>query len=102
VLSFTGKTRYTLGANLHSDEISQITRIPQHLLRIPRTLRSYSIAQRMSWASRRSTTRLEDKAYTILGIVGVNMPLLYGEGSKASIRLQEEIIKISTDESLFA
>jgi len=47
-----------------------------------------SVAQRMSWASGRETTRTEDLAYCLLGIFGVNMPLLYGEGSKAFIRLQ--------------
>ncbi|KAG4442158.1 hypothetical protein IFR05_002371 [Cadophora sp. M221] len=30
------------------------------------------------------------------------MPLLYGEGSRAFMRLQEEIIKISSDQSIFA
>jgi hypothetical protein len=47
-----------------------------------------SVAQRMSWASQRETTRTEDLAYCLLGIFGVNMPLLYGEGSKAFLRLQ--------------
>jgi len=60
------------------------------------------VADRMSWASNRVTTRLEDKAYCLLGIFKVNMPLLYGEGDKAFIRLQEEIMKTSEDRSLFA
>jgi hypothetical protein len=63
---------------------------------------SFSIAQRMSWASGRQTTRPEDKAYCLLGIFNVNMPLLYGEGgSRAFVRLQEEIMKNSDDQSLF-
>ncbi|KAI1171703.1 heterokaryon incompatibility protein-domain-containing protein [Nemania sp. FL0916] len=62
-----------------------------------------SVAQRMSWASRRHTTRPEDMAYCLMGIFDVNMPLLYGEGGeKAFIRLQEEIMKSSDDHSLFA
>jgi hypothetical protein len=61
-----------------------------------------SIAQRMSWVSNRSTSRPEDIAYCMLGIFDVNMPLIYGEGSKAFVRLQEEIIKISDDHSIFA
>jgi hypothetical protein len=61
-----------------------------------------SIAKRMSWASRRVMTRLEDRAYCLLGIFNVNMLLLYGEGEKAFIRLQEEIIKVSDDQSIFA
>ncbi|KAL0941518.1 Vegetative incompatibility protein HET-E-1-like protein 2 [Colletotrichum truncatum] len=60
-----------------------------------------SVAERMSWLSRRKTTRVEDMAYCMLGIFDINMPLLYGEGTRAFTRLQEEILKISTDESLF-
>jgi hypothetical protein len=56
----------------------------------------------MSWASRRSTTRKEDLAYCLLGIFNVNIPLLYGEGHKAFQRLQEEIIKQTNDQTLFA
>jgi hypothetical protein len=61
-----------------------------------------SIAQKMSWASRRVTTRIEDMAYCLMGLFGINMPLLYGEGEKAFIRLQLEILKVSNDESIFA
>ncbi|KAI1849710.1 hypothetical protein JX266_004659 [Neoarthrinium moseri] len=62
-----------------------------------------SVAQRMSWAAGRETTRSEDMAYCLLGIFDVNMPMLYGEGGeKAFIRLQEEIMKASDDHSLFA
>jgi hypothetical protein len=66
------------------------------------SLKRFSIAQKMSWAARRITTRTEDMAYSLLGIFDVNMPLLYGEGEKAFIRLQEEIIKNSDDQTIFA
>lgn len=66
------------------------------------SLREVSIGQRMSWASHRETTRIEDIAYSLLGIFGVNMPLLYGEGQNAFLRLQEEIMKRWDDHSLFA
>jgi hypothetical protein len=56
----------------------------------------------MSWASKRETKRVEDVAYCLMGIFGINMPLLYGEGEKAFIRLQEEIMKMSDDHNLFA
>ncbi|KAH0428731.1 het domain-containing protein [Colletotrichum camelliae] len=62
----------------------------------------YSIAERMSWAAGRETTREEDKAYCLLGIFDVNMPMLYGEGAKAFRRLQEEIIRTGYDVSIFA
>lgn len=61
-----------------------------------------SIAERMSWASSRETTRVEDVAYCLLGLFEVNMPLLYGEGEKAFQRLQRKILKASGDESIFA
>ncbi|RYP22844.1 hypothetical protein DL765_001440 [Monosporascus sp. GIB2] len=59
-----------------------------------------SIAQKMSWASNRSTSRVKDEAYCLMGLFDVNMPLLYGEGTKAFRRLQEEIIKLSDDQSI--
>ncbi|KAH7014271.1 heterokaryon incompatibility protein-domain-containing protein, partial [Microdochium trichocladiopsis] len=61
-----------------------------------------SVAQRLSWACNRETTRKEDIAYCLLGIFRVSMPLLYGEGSKAFERLQKEIINISSDQTIFA
>ncbi|KAE9970523.1 hypothetical protein BLS_004876 [Venturia inaequalis] len=62
-----------------------------------------SLAKRMSWASQRETTRPEDMAYSLLGLFDVHIPLLYGEGfSKAFSRLQVEILKNSTDQSLLA
>jgi hypothetical protein len=60
------------------------------------------VAKRMCWASKRKTTRVEDIAYCLLGIFDINMPLLYGEGGKAFLRLQEEILKTLGDYSLFA
>ncbi|KAI4861585.1 heterokaryon incompatibility protein-domain-containing protein [Hypoxylon rubiginosum] len=62
-----------------------------------------SVAERMCWASRRRTTREEDIAYCLLGIFAVNMSPLYGEGKQTAFRrLQEEIIKYSDDQSIFA
>lgn len=62
----------------------------------------YSVAERMSWAAHRETTREEDIAYSLMGMFGVNMPLLYGEGRNSFIRLQEEIIKRTPDQTIFA
>ena len=61
-----------------------------------------SLAGIMSWASKWATTRVEDQAYSLMGIFQVNMPLIYGEGIKAFYRLQVEIMKYSNDESIFA
>ncbi|KAK0623854.1 heterokaryon incompatibility protein-domain-containing protein [Immersiella caudata] len=65
-------------------------------------LNQHSISERMSWAAVRQTTRPEDQAYCLFGLFGVNMPLLYGEGDRAFRRLQEEIIRISNDQSILA
>ncbi|KFY04166.1 hypothetical protein O988_00955 [Pseudogymnoascus sp. VKM F-3808] len=82
--------------------ISAATQIDVAVLEPGANLEDYSIARRMSWASRRVTTRKEDMAYCLLGIFNVNMPMLYGEGNRAFIRLQEEIMRDSDDHSLFA
>ncbi|KFY22069.1 hypothetical protein V493_06875 [Pseudogymnoascus sp. VKM F-4281 (FW-2241)] len=82
--------------------ISAVTGIDQEVLNDSSALFGVPIARRMSWAATRQTTRLEDIAYSLLGIFDVNMPMLYGEGEKAFIRLQEEIVKDSNDLTLFA
>lgn len=96
-------TRCGEGRKSMSALLSQITGIPAAILGNPGLMRSASIAQRMSWASRRNTTQPEDMAYCLLGIFDVTMDARYGEkGEKAFIRLQEEIIKVSDDMSIFA
>lgn len=80
-------------------EISEATRIsPEHMKRP----RSASVATKMAWASTRETSREEDIAYSLLGLFDINMPLIYGEGTKAFFRLQSEIIRTSSDESIYA
>ncbi|KAI1737549.1 heterokaryon incompatibility protein-domain-containing protein [Xylaria scruposa] len=91
-----------------SKEISHITSIEEQILLASKdrdletVLSQVPIAVKMAWAARRETTRTEDIAYCLLGIFGVNLPLLYGEGERAFIRLQEEIVKNNNDLSLFA
>ncbi|KAK7464404.1 hypothetical protein VKT23_006568 [Stygiomarasmius scandens] len=90
-------TKYSL-----RDVISAITSIPCRVLEDGDVGR-FSIAQRMSWAAKRKTTKPEDQAYSLMGIFGVNMSPIYGEGGvKAFMRLQQEIIKLSDDRSIFA
>lgn len=88
--------------NVSSALLSGITNINEEVLNHGKKLESISVAKRMSWAAFRETTRIEDLSYCLLGIFQVNMPLIYGEGPKAFIRLQEEIIKNSNDVSIFA
>jgi hypothetical protein len=84
-------------------KLARITGIKEQVLKDPLAIRRTSVAQRMSWAARRQTTREEDTAYALMGLFGVSMPILYGEGQqKAFKRLQLEIIKSSPDQSIFA
>ena len=84
--------------------LSEITGIDADLLKnpAPEKFFGFSIAKRMSWASKRETTRVEDMSYCLLGLFDVHIPLLYGEGDKAFLRLQEEIVKQYYDHSIFA
>jgi hypothetical protein len=82
--------------------IKDITGIDLDVLCHQRSPRDVSVARRMSWAAQRETTRVEDEAYSLLGIFEVNMPTIYGEGHGAFRRLQEEILRSSVDYTLFA
>ena len=85
-----------------AEGLHRITRIDAEVLANPERLWNMSVAKRMSWAAHRETTRKEDEAYCLLGLFDINMPLLYGEGGKAFLRLQETIIRESTDHTIFA
>ena len=99
-------------SSMHS-ELADITKIDARFLRprqgspskVLKMLSEVSIATRISWAAERETTREEDIAYCLLGILEVNMPLLYGEGGdKAFRRLQSEVLQTpnSADFSILA
>ena len=83
--------------NLWMNLVSEITGITNSF-----SFKDACVAQKMSWLSRRETTRIEDMAYCMLGIFGVFMPPLYGEEEHAFQRLQMEILKVSDDRSIFA
>jgi hypothetical protein len=76
----------------------------QHSLRGSLAYRNSAVFCRtkMSWAASRTTTRAEDIVYCLLGIFNANIPLIYGEGGRAFIRPQEEIIRASSDHTIFA
>lgn len=82
--------------------ISEVTGIPWSAISHSQSLNKFCIAQKMSWAARRDTTRPEDRAYSLLGIFDANMPLIYGEGHKAFQRLQEILVAKIDDETIFA
>jgi hypothetical protein len=82
--------------------ISTITGVDLRLLQNPLRLDSFCVGVKMSWASRRQTTRSEDMAYCLMGLFGICMPVLYGEGEKRAFRrLQEEIMRVSADQTIF-
>jgi hypothetical protein len=79
--------------------IHEITGIPTKALQ-GSSLSDFSVTERMSWIANRETTRKEDKAYSLLGIFDVYMPLIYGEGRENAFkRLQEEIDRASKGKS---
>ncbi|KAN0067763.1 hypothetical protein V8E54_014010 [Elaphomyces granulatus] len=76
-------------------ELSFRKRIPIKTLR-GSPLSDFSVPERMLWAEKRETTRKEDKAYSLLGIFNIYMPLIYGEGRENAFkRLREKMDKVS-------
>lgn len=60
------------------ESISKATGIEEDVLRGSLVPNRYTVALRMSWAADRESSREEDTAYSLLGLFGVHMPLLYG------------------------
>jgi hypothetical protein len=85
-----------------ASEIENITGISSAYLTSAVPFRDACIATKMSWMAGRRTTRQEDIAYGMLGIFGVVMTPLYGEGMNAFMRLQELLQATVRDESLYA
>ena len=85
-----------------ADLIEEITHIDCAVLTHKKPLAEESVAERMRWAAGREATRVEDEAYSLLGIFGITMSTLYGEGQYAFQRLQEEILRRIPDPTLFA
>ena len=85
-----------------ADLVEEITHIDRDILTHKKALADESVAGRMKWAAEREATRVEDEAYSLLGIFGITMPTLYGEGRHAFQRLQEEILQRIPDRTLFA
>lgn len=101
VIFFSCEWIYLGSKDSLTTSISKITGIDPEYLLGPKNVTDASVSEKMYWASRRTTTRAEDIAYCLLGIFDIAMPLLYGEGSKAFVRLQEEISRVYPDHTLF-
>ena len=88
----------------NAPDIAAVANLPERLINgeEPDGLDAWCAGVKMHWASRRTTTRDEDEAYCLLGLFGVNMPLIYGEGRNAFRRLQRILFEQSGDETIFA
>lgn len=85
-VEFFSKEGKRLGSKISLEqEIHEVTKIPIGALRGQR-LSEFSVNERMSWAATRRTTIGEDKAYCLLGIFGIFMPLIYGEGEDHALQ----------------
>jgi len=81
--------KQSLGQTIH-----KITRIPELALQ-GAYLSQFGVNERLSWKNGRHTKLEEDMAYSLLGIFGVYIPPIYGEGTKGSFkRLMDEIGKL--------
>jgi hypothetical protein len=93
-ISLNLSDQHSLNLNV---KIEAITGIPRRFLE-GESLSNASIDDKINWVHHRRTTRLEDMAYCLLGILGLSMDLRYGEGSRAFIRLRDEIIRWENDD----
>ncbi|KIM50891.1 hypothetical protein SCLCIDRAFT_144520, partial [Scleroderma citrinum Foug A] len=102
-VQFLNKNWQTIGDKRTLAPILEyITGVPEDILVDGLRGNRPCVAQIMSWAAHRTTTRVEDRAYSLMGLLDINMPMLYGEGRKAFHRLQLETIRTSNDPSIFA
>ena len=60
------------------------------------------IREKLRLASKRQTTRVEDAAYSLLGIFSMSLGVVYGEGDKALGRFLAQILTSSGDTSILA
>ena len=96
LVEFFSKEGERLGNKRYLERhIYEVTGIPVKALR-GSPLSDFSVPERMLWTESRDTTHKEDKAYSLLGIFNVHMPLIYGEGRENAFkRLREEIDRVS-------
>ena len=98
-------TRYwTLLGSKHTllSHLEKVTGIDRKVLASQVMLDDIPMVQRMAWASDRQCTRVEDAAYSMMGILGINMQIAYGEGEQAFFRLQVEVLRRYSDQTILA
>lgn len=103
VLAFFDRDWRCIGSrSALASDIEQITGIGAEYLDGSKNMKNACIAVKMSWMAGRKTTRIEDRAYSLLGIFDINLTPVYGEREKSFLRLQRALLESCTDESLFA
>lgn len=76
VVHFYDSKWHEFGSKQHlCADIARTTNIPVDVIHGEDPM-NYSVAQRLSWAAKRQTTRLEDQAYCLLGLFNIGMPIL--------------------------
>jgi hypothetical protein len=86
IVSFYSREGHCLGDRHElKQQLHEITKIPIRALS-GAALVEFSIDERLSWAMERQTTRAEDKAYSLLGIFGIYLTLIYGEGFENALK----------------
>jgi WD40 repeat protein len=78
-------------------QLYKVTGIPVPALR-GRPLADFSFDERVSWARHRNTKREEDLAYSLLGILDISIPVIYGEGKENAFRRLNREWKYRLDE----
>ncbi|KAG8213353.1 hypothetical protein J3R82DRAFT_11839 [Butyriboletus roseoflavus] len=81
--------------------ITKVTGIPEADIRtfIPSCTR---VSEKMRWASQRTTSRIEDVAYALLGLFDVTIPIAYGDGPRAFYKLMSALAGHCTEPDFFA
>ncbi|KIJ19671.1 hypothetical protein PAXINDRAFT_166749 [Paxillus involutus ATCC 200175] len=96
------------GRYANDKEDPDILRVLERVTRIPVVdIAAFSpgwdrVYEKMTWASQRRTTKIEDAAYSLIGIFNVTIPIAYGEGGWAFHRLMEAILQRSGEFGILA
>jgi hypothetical protein len=93
---FTTEARRLGDKRSLEQQIHEITGIAIPALR-GSPLAQFDVEERFKWAETRQTTHEEDWAYSLLGIFGIFMPLIYGEGKPHAIRRLKKVIAEALD-----
>lgn len=79
-------------------QIAEITGIPSRALR-GTPLENFEVDERRRWARARETKLEEDQVYSLLGLLGIYMPLIYGEGRSSALRrLSRELKQVQIED----